>query len=641
MRARTRAPLALALVLLACTSRGAIPCTTSADCPSGLCAAGTCRTFVADGSVLCLDRDHDSRGLGCAAGPDCDDDDPVQGAVERCDDLDNDCDGAVDEDVEINACGVCDPSCAVDRRGVDEGVPREPFVLGPSDRDVAVDPDGSLVLSGVPPAPLEVAWLAESAGTLARIDTRAVAIDARFRASAALGTPARGLAVSVTGDVFASTLDGRVIRVRASDAGCIDRDGDGTIRTGGLSPVPFAEEECRVFDVPISGQPLAVAIQPVPGPDGELGERLFVGSDFVPGESSAVVFELDPDDGHVLGSFTTVALPESGAPQLTANDIEIDARGQLWLVTAYGTVFGAPGATLVRADLGRCPGSPECATPCDGAAGDGCALQRIFLPGLGTECAALDGSQRLWLADVDAGLLYHYDATQPFGGRIRVLTAPREREIHGFTADRGGRLWASIDRRLEVFDLGALLPDPIAEIGASSLQVVTTLVDGLGRGWGLSQHGAATIAAFERGEVGVVSGLSELGELTAWCSDGAGARLASERGPHGLYVARIDACPGGRPEAGVRWRWLEVATDVPADAFIGARLRTGSADTIDRAPWIMVTNEPHIDLMALFARTRTEVGPLLDVELVLRGGRPPPRVRSLDVARSVDCMPIE
>jgi hypothetical protein len=53
-----------------------------------------------DGGAGCVDQDDDGFGDGCAAGPDCDDDNPQRspGLNERCSGVDEDCDGAVDED---------------------------------------------------------------------------------------------------------------------------------------------------------------------------------------------------------------------------------------------------------------------------------------------------------------------------------------------------------------------------------------------------------------------------------------------------------------------------------------------------------------------------------------------------------------
>ena len=54
----------------------------------------------------CVDHDSDSYGQGCQSGPDCNDSDPDihPNAVEACDNIDNDCDDATDED---GVCGDC------------------------------------------------------------------------------------------------------------------------------------------------------------------------------------------------------------------------------------------------------------------------------------------------------------------------------------------------------------------------------------------------------------------------------------------------------------------------------------------------------------------------------------------------------
>ena len=50
-------------------------------------------------AASCTDEDGDGYGIGCAAGPDCNDHDPAMhpGAVETCNFKDDDCNGLVDE----------------------------------------------------------------------------------------------------------------------------------------------------------------------------------------------------------------------------------------------------------------------------------------------------------------------------------------------------------------------------------------------------------------------------------------------------------------------------------------------------------------------------------------------------------------
>jgi len=74
-------------------------------CPTGTeCRGGRCVEVDPGG---CADGDGDGFGVGCDPGVDCDDSriDVNPAATERCDEIDNDCDGSIDED------GVCDAEC--------------------------------------------------------------------------------------------------------------------------------------------------------------------------------------------------------------------------------------------------------------------------------------------------------------------------------------------------------------------------------------------------------------------------------------------------------------------------------------------------------------------------------------------------
>ena len=96
-----RATLCWLVFVTACDCGGSgssgTPCETAAECPMGeVCLDGRCQLpSRRDGGVEpgCVDLDGDGRGEGCEAGPDCDDADPTQTGTERCDGVDNDCDG--------------------------------------------------------------------------------------------------------------------------------------------------------------------------------------------------------------------------------------------------------------------------------------------------------------------------------------------------------------------------------------------------------------------------------------------------------------------------------------------------------------------------------------------------------------------
>ena len=55
-------------------------------------------------NLSCIDYDNDGYGIGCVAGPDCDDTNPAvhPGATEICNGIDDNCDGQTDEGMSSN-----------------------------------------------------------------------------------------------------------------------------------------------------------------------------------------------------------------------------------------------------------------------------------------------------------------------------------------------------------------------------------------------------------------------------------------------------------------------------------------------------------------------------------------------------------
>ncbi len=85
---------------------------TAADCAS---PQQTCVGFQCEFPMGCVDNDLDGYGLNCANGPDCDDNAAAKypGAAELCDGIDNNCDGDVDEGLNVGGtCSVGTGGCA-------------------------------------------------------------------------------------------------------------------------------------------------------------------------------------------------------------------------------------------------------------------------------------------------------------------------------------------------------------------------------------------------------------------------------------------------------------------------------------------------------------------------------------------------
>ncbi|MEM9074555.1 MAG: MopE-related protein [Myxococcota bacterium] len=67
-----------------------------------------------DAPPLCVDEDGDGYGAGCALGPDCNDDarDVSPAETERCNGEDDDCDERIDEEADAPSCTLLDGVCA-------------------------------------------------------------------------------------------------------------------------------------------------------------------------------------------------------------------------------------------------------------------------------------------------------------------------------------------------------------------------------------------------------------------------------------------------------------------------------------------------------------------------------------------------
>jgi predicted small lipoprotein YifL len=169
--------------VLAGSDRGicALPCTTDDDCRRTeecllLQNSGGDLVRLCFPSALCIDADEDGFGLGPGCrGADCDDTDPGRfpGAPERCDGLDNNCDGTIDVD-PIDAGRECDTGlagvCARGLSACEGGVPTCTALQGPSPErcdGLDNDCDGEIDNRG-PGQPLERACYSGPADTRGR-----------------------------------------------------------------------------------------------------------------------------------------------------------------------------------------------------------------------------------------------------------------------------------------------------------------------------------------------------------------------------------------------------------------------------------------------------------------------------------------
>lgn len=364
-------------------------------------------------------------------------------SAERCNQLDDDCDGVVDEYV-ASPCGGCDETCV----GAVWGAPVAPFEAEPG---FALTSAGELTLQQTS-RERRFVWVPNTdEGTLSKLDAdRAVEV-ARYRTPG--GRPVR-VAVDHRGDAW--VLDrpnderARLSKFAWDEARCLDVGGDGlTTSHGGDQVLP--RDDCRLLDIDV-GAPAddaqALAIDGAQAPDAELAGNPWVG---LAGAQRVVSF-----DGQTGQQLTAAALPGFAAYAGT-----FDAWGQLWLIDRDGQVarvdpLHSPATVDVyRTQLACYALEGLCLEPEGGLlfAGFGCENVASFdptrklwsdvqVPDLQSPRGIARAAQAYWVV-YTSGQLARLDADPLEVGEARELRSSGvvPYESVAIAADSGGRLW--------------------------------------------------------------------------------------------------------------------------------------------------------------------------------------------------------
>jgi len=244
---------------------------------------------------------------------------------ERCNDVDDDCDGLTDESVR-SPCGGCDPSC----RGTAWGDDADPFELAAGDADLVLTATGALTLVRDPVDISGAVWVPSSDdGLVSKIDAESQRVVAQY---ATRGTEPSRVAVDYDGDAWVATrsfdAQSTVMKIAGSRDRCVDADGDGSIATssGPGDVLPAGADECVLFEVDV-GEPGAVAralaIDGSTGLDGLRGGQVWVGL-----HETQEVLELDSETGMVVDRVAT--------PGLRPYAAVVDIFGTLWVASRDG-----------------------------------------------------------------------------------------------------------------------------------------------------------------------------------------------------------------------------------------------------------------------------------------------------------------
>jgi hypothetical protein len=643
-------------------------------------ACSGCTADEAGGDPDCIDNDGDGFGTSCSAGPDCNDFNPevitcdctegnfagcecteigmtedcfdgLPGQIglgeckggtrtcdagawtpcigqtppleESCDSLDNDCDGELDEDLPINACGTCDPLCEADGAGV--GNNNEWDIEGQGSDGLVENPEGGLELSS-DSFDFTFLWIANSEeGTVSKIDTRtgqevgryvsALMLDLTMpfplapcdpNSDRPIGNCPSRTAVDLHGDVWvanrAFNSQGSVTKIAHRD--CVDKNGNGTIETSNdangngtielLDNQEFfgEDDECILFTKKIGiGQsvPRALAIDPFAPVRG-------VGSVWVGAFSESRYYQLDAATGDLI---RTVDVPHNPYGCI------IDRFGSLWSIDLGSTniSYGPPrGLVKIVSRTGEVSG------PIQVRGSNGCS---------GGYGVTLDGADNIWIGAFACESVHRYTPSTDSWFTVKLPSGTGY--ARGVAADRDGWIYVGSSHTLDGDLLGHITRFRhedgsqlnTFDFGRDSQGTIGVGLDYEGRVWGVNQ---ATSSAVRLDPTTGETVHFPTGTGPYTYSDFTGYTLRNFTAPQGTYREVFSGCEGSSVAV---WKELRWSASTPVGTTVSARVK--SSLTMDG----LVTAESHgpyeespADISAV------PPGKFLEVEMILATDTP-------------------
>lgn len=437
---------------------------------------------------------------------------------ERCNGVDDDCDGSIDEQVQ-SPCGGCNPECVGEAWGSVDA----PFV--PTSSTQVLD-DGALALASARRAVGATVWVPNTAeGTVSRVDVSAGAETARYfssRGNPSFAEPSR-VAVDHQGDAWVAnrhfTGQGTVAEIAGVEERCVDISGDGNIQTSDGSTL-LADDECVLAEYDVGGVaevPRALAIDGQFGPDDVSGGNVWVGL-----HDAEAVVQISGFDGREIDR---IAMP--GFEPYAAT---FDPFGTLWMIARDGK--------LASIDPGQNPRVP--------------VIRLAPLRCYTFYSLVSDDLGRLYMTGFDCDALTRYEPRADRWTSVDVAPSPRGL---AFAKSEGARLLfvAHTGATASLVDADTLVPrwesplratnDPVETVGAA--------VDVLGAPWFVSTRldvDAASGLATRLDAEGMVTAEVQVGALPHAQGDLSGGAL------HDGFVAEGEAshvfsgCASGETE---------------------------------------------------------------------------------------------
>ncbi len=462
---------------------------------------------------------------------DCDEQNPAihPNVNELCDNIDNNCDGQVDEGVG-SSCGNCDPTCHQVDIGPDGA---EQFTIDDENSSgLAESPEGWLQLDKESVS-LAFIWIANSGeNTISKLDTITGNETGRY---VACSNPSR-TTVDLYGDVWAACRnDGGVIKIHVYEKNCIDKNKDGEIQTsrdtngdgkisGGEILAKGSDECVRFFTYP------GGSCQRAAGIDKE--NHAWIGEWY-----GKVLRRLEPDGGQVIQSISIPTNPYG---------LAIDSKGIIW-ISGRGT------SQLVRVD-------PNTGQTNSYSSNLGC-LQPYGI--------TVDHKDRVWIGNCCCWhVAYRFDPSNSSWAAAGVHNRPR-----GIAAATNGRIFVANDESSQVAVVDSDSMQTLAYINLGSNRFpVGMAVDFDGYAWAVNQNSySATKIDTETNQIVLEH---SVGSAPYTYSDMTGYQLHSYTAPQGYYQHIVPGASSGNTF------WTELDVDVTTNGASHLKVRLRAAETV-------------------------------------------------------------